>query len=66
MTLSSLFFLNLAVVRHSQGMGNGERYNRLANALRTLQMLPNGLPMLPMACECLRKLTATDSLRNIR
>ena len=43
------------MVRHSQGIGNGERYKRLANALRTLQMLPNALPTLLMACECLRK-----------
>ena len=34
----------LSVVRHSQGMGNDECYKRLANALGTLQMLPNGLP----------------------
>ena len=46
-------------------MGNGERYKRLANALRALQMFPNALPTLPMACECLRKLTADDSIRNI-
>ena len=51
--------------RYSQGMGNGERYKRLANALRTLQMLLNALPTLPMACECLRKLTANDSILNI-
>ena len=54
------------VVRHSQEMGNGKRYKRLANALRTLQMLPNALPTLPMACECLRILTANDGIRNIR
>ena len=54
------------VVRHSQEMGNGERYKRLANGLRALQMLPNALPTLPMACECLRILTANDDIRNIR
>ena len=43
-----------------------ERYKRLANALQTLQMLPNGLSTLPMACKCLRKLTSNDSIRNIR
>ena len=59
-------FLNLTVVRHLQGMGNGERYKRLANALRTLQMLPNALPTLPMACKCLQKLTANGSICNIR
>ena len=53
------------VVRHSQDMGIGDRYKRLANALRTLQMLPNALPTLPMACERLRTLTANDSIRNI-
>ena len=46
--------LNLTVVRYSQGMGN---------ALRTLQMLPIALPI---ACECLRVLTANDTIRNIR
>ena len=61
-----IVFLKLTVVRHSQGMRNGERYKRLANALRTLQVLPNALPTLPMACECLRILTANDSIRNIR
>ena len=61
-----IVFLNLTVVRHSQGMGNGERYKRLANALRALQMLPNTLPTLSMACECLRKLTANDSIHNSR
>ena len=55
-----LEFKSLAtVVGHSQGMGNGERYIKgLANALRTLQMLPKALTALPMAHECLRKLTA--------
>ena len=62
MTLGSLFCLNLTVVRHSQGMGNGERYKRLANALRTLRVLPNALPTLSMACECLRILKANDSI----
>ena len=33
---------------------------------RTLQMLRNALLTLPMACECLRKLTAIDSNRKIR
>ena len=61
-----IVFLNFTVVRHSQGMGNGERYKRLANALRTLQMLSNALPTFPMACESLRILTANDSIRNIR
>ena len=61
-----IVFLNLTVVRHSQGMGNGERYKRLANALRALQMLPNTVPTLPMPCECLRKLTANDSIQNFR
>ena len=28
-----IVFLNLIVLRHSQGMGNGERYKRLENAL---------------------------------
>ena len=55
-----------AVVRHTQGMGNGERYKRLANALQTLQVLPTALPTLPMACECLQKMTANDDIRNIR
>ena len=49
----------------TQEMGNDKRYKRLANALRTLQMLPNALPSLRMACECLRKFTANDSIRNI-
>ena len=47
-------------------MGNGERYKRLANAIRTLQMIPNALLTLLMACECLRKMAANDSIRNIR
>ena len=58
--------MNLTVARHSQGMGNSERYKRLANALQTLKMLPNALPTLQMACECLRILTANDGIRNIR
>ena len=66
MTLGSLFFFNLTVVRHPQGMRNGELYKRLVNALRTLQVLPNALLTLSMACECLRQLTANDSIRNIR
>ena len=66
MTLGSLFFFNLTVVGHSQGMGNGELCKRLVNALRTLQVLPNALLTLPMDCECLRKLTANDSIRDIR
>ena len=37
--------------RYSQGMGNGERYKRLVNALRTLQMRLNALPTLPRSCE---------------
>ena len=53
------------VVKYSQGMGNGECYKHLANALRTLQMLPNAIPTVPMACECLRKLTI-PKLVNIR
>ena len=44
-------------------MGNGECYKRLADALRTLQMIQNALTTLPMACECSRKLTAKDSIR---
>ena len=54
------------MVRHSEEMRNDERYKRLENALRTLQMLPNALPRLPMACECLRELTVEDSIRKIR
>ena len=65
-----IVFLNLkketTVVRHSQGVGNGECYKRFAIASRALQMLPNALPKLPMACECLRKLPANDSIRNTR
>ena len=52
-----IVFLNLTVVRHSQGMGNGERYKRLPNALRTLQMIPNVL----LTLHCLRKLSKIDS-----
>ena len=69
MTLGHCFleFQSLStVVRHSQEMGIGERCKRLANALRTLQMLPNALPTLPMACKCLQTLTANDSIRNVR
>ena len=59
-----IVFLNLkretTVERHWRGLGNGERYKRLANALRTLQMFPNALPTLTKACECLRKLTANS------
>ena len=57
-----LFSCGKNIKDNSQGMGNGERYKRLANhALRTLQfMLPNALPMLPMAHECLQKLTAGE------
>ena len=41
--------------------------NDLQMPLRTLQMLPNALPVSPMAYKCLRKLTANDSMhRNIR
>ena len=61
MTLSSLTLCSCGknIKDNSHGMGNGERYKRLANhTLRTLQfMLPNALPTLPMACECLQKLT---------
>ena len=47
-------------------MENSERYKRLASALRMLEMFPNALTTLPMACEFLRKLTANDNIRNIR
>ena len=41
---------------------NGERYKHLANALGALQMPANALSTLPMACECLRILTANENI----
>ena len=64
MTLGSLFYL---IYRGKTFARNGKRQTLQTpcKCLANLQVLPNAFLTLPMARECLRILTANDSICNI-